>query len=121
MANDSFVHVIDKFLASFMFVMYIWRLASLFQNARPSNFILQLAAFCLALFSFMNSQDAQEAHDIEGFKFWHNMWHIFPLNLILIELHDRFVLGEYDAQSKILIDSDIRRKKKRLCKQHRIN
>mmetsp|Transcript_8198 Transcript_8198/g.12409 ORF Transcript_8198/g.12409 Transcript_8198/m.12409 type:complete len:219 (+) Transcript_8198:82-738(+) len=113
MANDSFVHVIDKLLATFMFVMYLWRLASLFHNARPSNFILQLAAFCLALFSFMNSQDAQEAHDIEGFKFWHNMWHCFPLNLIVIELHDRFVLGEYDALSNSSIDSDLLASKKK--------
>eukprot|EP00588_Corethron_pennatum_P003476 CAMPEP_0194295192 /NCGR_PEP_ID=MMETSP0169-20130528/52823_1 /TAXON_ID=218684 /ORGANISM="Corethron pennatum, Strain L29A3" /LENGTH=112 /DNA_ID=CAMNT_0039044303 /DNA_START=79 /DNA_END=417 /DNA_ORIENTATION=+ len=100
MANDSFIHVIDKFFASFMLIMYLLRLASLFNNARPSNFFLQLAAFCFALFSFMKSQDAQEINEVEGFKFWHNLWHCFPLNLIIIEEYDRFILGKYDAQEE---------------------
>jgi hypothetical protein len=100
MANDSSVHAIDRFFASVMFVMYVWRLASLFNNARPSNFFLQLAAFCFALFSYMNSQDAQELNDKDGFKFWHNLWHCFPLFLIVIEARDRFILGEYDAQEE---------------------
>jgi len=100
MANDSFIHVIDKFFASFMFIMYLWRLASLFNNTRPSNFFLQLAAFCFALFSFMKSQDAQKIDDVEGFKFWHNLWHCFPLNLIIIEGYERFILGKDDAQEE---------------------
>jgi hypothetical protein len=100
MANDSIAHVIDRSFAVIMFAVFLWRLTSLFHFARPSNFFLQLAAFSFAMFCFMNGQDAQEAYDIEGWKFWHNLWHCFPMFLTAIEIHDRYFLGEYDCDSK---------------------
>ena len=100
MTNESIAHVIDRTLAVFMFLAFLWRIMSLFCFARPSNFILQLAAFSFAMFCFMNGQDAQEAYDIEGWKFWHNLWHCFPFIVAAIEVHDRYVLGEYDCDVK---------------------
>jgi hypothetical protein len=46
----------------------------------------------------MNSQeDAQKkAHDVNGFVFWHCLWHIFPFQIICIETYDVYVLGEYN-------------------------
>mmetsp|Transcript_17187 Transcript_17187/g.32532 ORF Transcript_17187/g.32532 Transcript_17187/m.32532 type:complete len:235 (-) Transcript_17187:70-774(-) len=102
MANDSIAHVIDRSFAVIMFAAFLWRITSLFYFARPSNFFMQLAAFSFAMFCFMNGQDAQEAYDIEGWKFWHNLWHCFPFFVAAIEIYDRYFLGEYDCDSKQL-------------------
>ena len=60
MTNESLIHVVDRFMATFMISLYAWKMTAIFYYGRPSFFIAQLCAVTFALFSFMNSQDAQE-------------------------------------------------------------
>jgi hypothetical protein len=100
MTGDTFIHVFDRFMAVFNVTLQFWKLFEIFFHGRPGTFYVQLCAITFAIFSFMNSQDAQEAHDCEGFIFWHNCWHVYPLIGIVIESFDYFYLGDYDAMSK---------------------
>ena len=93
MTNDHVVHVLDRFMATFMAVAYIWKMSALYFYGRPTTFFAQLVSFTFALFAFMNSQDAQETRDVNGFVFWHCLWHIFPFQIICIETYDVYVLG----------------------------
>lgn len=95
MTDDHSVHVIDRVFATFMTVTYSWKMFALYFYARPTTFFIQLAAFSFALFSFMNSQDAQESKDPDGFVFWHNCWHMYPIISSIIESFDMLVLGEH--------------------------
>lgn len=95
MTNDSMIHVVDRVMASVNFALRSWHIAVMYFNIRPSMFYLNLAALSFAAFSFMNSQDAQESLDVEGFYFWHNCWHMYPLICIPLELVDKYVLDEY--------------------------
>lgn len=96
MKNDHAIHVADRILASIMFLSYIWKMSALFFYGRPSTFFGQLSCFAFALFAFMNSQDAQEARDADAFVFWHCLWHIFPFQVMFIEIYDTYVLDEYE-------------------------
>ncbi|GFH56546.1 hypothetical protein CTEN210_13022 [Chaetoceros tenuissimus] len=98
MTLQSPAHVIDKFSASIMFVLYFWRIIDLYKHCRPSNFILQLAAASFAGFCFINAQDAQEAYDRDSWIFYHNLWHCFPLNLTAIQIYHTFILGDYGKE-----------------------
>jgi hypothetical protein len=97
MTNDHVVHVLDRFMATFMAVAYIWKMSALYFYGRPTTFFAQLVSFTFALFAFMNSQDAQETRDVNGFVFWHCLCHIFPFQIICIETYDVYVLGEYNV------------------------
>ncbi len=98
MTNDSMIHVADRAMASMAFALRLWHIAAMYFNCRPSFFYLNLAAVSFAAFSFMNSQDAQESLDTEGFYFWHNCWHMYPLICIPLEIVDRYVLDEYNGR-----------------------
>jgi hypothetical protein len=100
MKNDHISHVIDRGMASILCGAYIWKMIAFYRHGRPSTFFVKFFCFILALFSFMNSQDSQEARDPDGFIFWHNMWHMLPIQMSLIETYDIFVLGEYNAPEK---------------------
>jgi len=99
MTDDTFIHVIDRFMAMVNLAIQSWKVATLFYHARSGTFFCQLCAIIFAAFSFMNSQDAQQAHDPEGFIFWHNMWHIYPFIVFFIECFDFLYLGDYDAMT----------------------
>lgn len=98
MTNESMVHVVDRFMACLNVAFFAWRLSAFYFNARPAIFFSSLAASTFALFSFMNSQDAQESRDRDAFVFWHNLWHLYPFQCILIESYDVSVLGEYECE-----------------------
>mmetsp|Transcript_9450 Transcript_9450/g.13880 ORF Transcript_9450/g.13880 Transcript_9450/m.13880 type:complete len:248 (-) Transcript_9450:1664-2407(-) len=98
MTNDTVFHVIDRFMACTNMILLFGKLAAFYFHSRPSNFYASLASTSFAVLSFMNSQDAQELHDPEGFIFWHNMWHLYPIQCIVIEMYDAFVLGDYDDE-----------------------
>ena len=82
MTNDHVVHVLDRFMATFMAVAYIWKMSALYFYGRPTTFFAQLVSFTFALFAFMNSQDAQETRDVNGFVFWHCLSPYFNLCLL---------------------------------------
>jgi len=88
MTNDSIIHVIDRFMAVINTTLQSLRITLFYLYARPRIFILNLMAFIFAIFSFMKSQDSQQSHDVEGFIFWHNMWHCCPLLGIMIDVYD---------------------------------
>ncbi len=100
MTNDSIVHVVDRFMAVTNLTLQIWKITAISFYGRPKHFYCQLSAVTFAIFCFMNSQDAQEAQDMDGFVFWHNCWHIYPIVCICIEVTDFFYLGDCDASGK---------------------
>jgi len=77
--------------------MELWKIFSMFFYSRKSVFYWQLVSVIFAMSSFINGQNAQLDHNMDGFIFWHNMWHIYPLLCISIQFYDYFVLGEYAA------------------------
>mmetsp|Transcript_16198 Transcript_16198/g.46681 ORF Transcript_16198/g.46681 Transcript_16198/m.46681 type:complete len:160 (-) Transcript_16198:70-549(-) len=97
MTNDSIWHAFDRFMAAPLTVLELWKIATMYPHVRTGTFHAYFLAFCLAIFSFINSQTAQSNHDTVGFAFWHNMWHVYPLAVSVIMSFDFFVLGEYDA------------------------
>lgn len=101
MTKDSNIHVLDRIMALFCFILQIWRLSSLWCHVRTNTFFFHLGAFIFAIFCFMNSQEAQQFHDPDGFIFWHNLWHIYPLLCTLIELYDKFILGEFEVTEEL--------------------
>lgn len=74
----------------------VWKLCTIFYYGRPGTFYVHLCAITFAVTAFFNSQGAQQAHDTNGFIFWHNCWHVYPFLCIIIEGFDYFYLGEYD-------------------------
>lgn len=95
MTKDSYIHVIDRFMALINLSTQTWKVSVLFYHARPATFYCQLCTVTLAIFCFMNSQEAQQDHHPEGFIFWHNLWHCYPFVAIFIECIDYYYFGEY--------------------------
>mmetsp|Transcript_238 Transcript_238/g.297 ORF Transcript_238/g.297 Transcript_238/m.297 type:complete len:218 (-) Transcript_238:2355-3008(-) len=96
MTNDSYVHVIDRFMAIVLFITTFWRIASIAYFQRPSVCYAEFISILFAAFCFMNSQDAQVNEDVNGWIFWHTMWHLYPFIPIAIQCTDRFLLVEYN-------------------------
>lgn len=104
MTNDSVVHVIDRFMANINLSMQMWKLSTYMYYARPGTFYCHLCAITFAIFSFMNSQDAQHEQDREGFIFWHNCWHCYPFVCVVIESFDYYYLGELDEFNEVIVN-----------------
>ena len=65
---------------------------------RPGIYALYLICVCAAVYCFLQSQKAQEALDADGFIFWHNGWHCYPLWSCLVYLLEHYLSrrwGEY--------------------------
>lgn len=96
MTKDSNIHVIDRLMAIINFQLQSWKVLTLTFYGRPSTVFCQFCGIIYAITSFMNSQESQQSLDPDGFIFWHNAWHCYPMIAIFIEIFD-FYLGEYDV------------------------
>lgn len=84
MSNVSLWHVVDRWLACTNMAFQLSELICIYRFTRTGIYMSYLACTFAAVVSFMNSQHAQSALDTEGFIFWHNCWHCFPINLIVV-------------------------------------
>jgi len=48
-----------------------------------------------ALYSFLQSQRCQSELNVNGFLFWHAMWHLYPLTCCIMVPFDVLVLGDF--------------------------
>ena len=55
------------------------KLIALRPYTRPLIYTLYLTCCAAAVFCFTKSQEAQETLNAEGFVFWHNGWHFYPI------------------------------------------
>jgi len=101
MTKDSNIHILDRIMALFCFILQIWRISSLWWHVRANTFFLHLSSFTFAIFCFTNSQNSQQYHDPDGFIFWHNLWHVYPFVCTAIELYDKYVLGDYELPDEM--------------------
>mmetsp|Transcript_10807 Transcript_10807/g.16074 ORF Transcript_10807/g.16074 Transcript_10807/m.16074 type:complete len:245 (-) Transcript_10807:109-843(-) len=103
MTNESIWHVLDRLLASPMSILTLaklvcthWYMPSIFA------FVLDFLAFGFAIMSFTFSQLAQSNHDQEGFIFWHNCWHLYPILKIALFLTDMHIWDGLSAAKEKL-------------------
>lgn len=99
MTVDSYIHTADRLLACPMMVFEICKALTMFPHVRLGTFGLYFASVTFAIFSFIQSSQAQELVDADAFVFWHNCWHVYPLLVSVIMGFDYFVLGEYDREA----------------------
>lgn len=97
MTEDSISHVLDRFLACPLVCFELAKILTMYPHICPMTFTCYAASFICAIFSFLKSQVAQSEEDCEGFIFWHNCWHLYPLVASTLMLCDRYRFGEYDA------------------------
>jgi hypothetical protein len=60
---------------------------------RPITVALYFMATGAAIVSFLHSQEAQRLGDIDGFVFWHGLWHVYPLVAAIVILVDFYSFG----------------------------
>lgn len=54
---------------------------------------LDLCTIWFAIYSFLQSQSAQSRQDWNGYIFWHNCWHSYPVLKSVVHVMDLYVLG----------------------------
>ena len=92
MTQDSYWHVVDRLLAVPLMMLELLKYILLVRHAwyhgqvqsNPHAMPLPLVvlygmAMILAMYSFVQSTQAQTTLDHDGFVHWHTMWHLFPL------------------------------------------
>lgn len=99
MTHDSIYHTIDRFLAFFLLILEVCKIVTMAPHCRRNTFMLYASACAVAVASFFKSQEAQSNEDTDGFVFWHNIWHLYPLFCSVLMSYDYYVLGEYDAMA----------------------
>ena len=88
-------HWIDRLLACPLMALEVCKIITMYPHTRSFFFATYCAATCFAVYSFLQSSAAQDAHDFERFVFWHNCWHVYPLLVAALQLFDTFVLADY--------------------------
>ena len=96
MTDDTYIHTADRLLACPMMVFELCKALTMMPHVRWGTFGLYVASVATAIYSFVQSSQAQEHVDADAFIFWHNCWHVYPLLVSVIMGFDYFVLGEYD-------------------------
>ena len=100
MTHDTYIHTADRLLACPMMVFELAKVITMFPHVRTGTFSLYVLSVSVAVYSFIKSSQAQDNHDANGFIFWHNCWHLYPLVICVIMGYDFFVLGEYDRATR---------------------
>ena len=98
MSNVSLWHIVDRWLACTNLTFHLGELICIYRFTRPCIYASYIACTAAAVVSFLNSQHAQSALDTEGFIFWHNCWHCFPITLIFVCWYENVLnrrWGEY--------------------------
>lgn len=84
MTNVSYWHMVDRWLACFNMAFKLGELMCMYRFTRPVIFASYVGCTATAVVSFLKSQHAQSSLDTDGFIFWHNCWHCFPITLIVV-------------------------------------
>lgn len=98
MTNVSPWHTIDRFLACFMMSLEVVKIIAMRPYTRPVVYLLYLTCCAGAVYCFLKSQEAQKTLSAEGFVFWHNGWHCYPLAataVFFLEMHLNRRWGEH--------------------------
>jgi len=94
--HDHPVHIVDRFSALTMVTLELYRHLAIMPCMRIFPTAAGIAlSLLVALYSFSQSQRCQSEMNVDGFLFWHSMWHLYPLVCGSIEVFDVFFLGEY--------------------------
>lgn len=104
MTSDSIVHCLDRLLACPLMALEIVKIFVMYEHVSTSMFVAYCMATCLAVFSFLQSSAAQDVSDGDGFIFWHNCWHTYPLVVSTIQLGECYFknyCAEDAAEQKI--------------------
>lgn len=100
MTQDTYIHTADRLLACPMMLFELAKVITMIPHVRTGTFALYVSSVATAIYCFMKSSQAQDNHDANGFIFWHNCWHTYPLMICVIMGYDFFVLGEYDKATR---------------------
>ena len=100
MDRDSFFHVADRYFAVPLVFVELCKLLIMFQYVRPLFLFLYVSAFAFAIYSHQLSSMCQTAKDLNGFIFWHNMWHLFPIFESVITFIDIRLFPECESNEK---------------------
>mmetsp|Transcript_14568 Transcript_14568/g.19921 ORF Transcript_14568/g.19921 Transcript_14568/m.19921 type:complete len:266 (-) Transcript_14568:1102-1899(-) len=99
MTNDSIWHTLDRCVAVPLFLCELIKIWLMIPHTRRGVMTTYTSSTAIALLSFMMSQRSQKELNTDGFVFWHNMWHMYPIVCSIIMSVDKFVLDEYDPQA----------------------
>ena len=100
MNKSSIVHAVDRFLALPLCLLELLKIISILKYSKQEKHFLWAysTAFCIAIYSFIQSQSAQTQKDLDGFIFWHCMWHMYPLLAIGIVSIERALSNAKDLK-----------------------
>ncbi|KAL9187730.1 hypothetical protein ACHAXT_006108 [Thalassiosira profunda] len=100
MTNVSLWHTVDRFVACVMMSLEIAKMVALRPYTRPLIYLVYLCCVGGAAFCFLKSQGAQQTLNADGFVFWHNGWHLYPIVqtvVYMIEIGVNQRWGEYHS------------------------
>ena len=102
MHKDSTYHVYDRILANpLMFLQLIKTLLTvLYSKQHILLSTCEITSFFSAGVLFYLSQAAQSQIDLDGFIFWHCLWHCYPLILIVLTITAKRMELSMDEDSK---------------------
>merc|ERR1712183_438914 len=85
MNKSSIFHAIDRFLAMPLCALELIKIILLLRYSKQKKCYLWAygISFFMAIYSFIQSQGAQTNKNVDGFIFWHCMWHLYPLAAIM--------------------------------------
>lgn len=91
MEDDSVVHVLDRGLAMIGMLLELMKVCLLWRHQRKGFFCHVYTLLCLwAIYNFGQSQHAQSIQDADGFIWYHNFWHTYPLLAFLWTGYDYY-------------------------------
>lgn len=96
MTNNSLIHVFDRLLAMPNFIIETLKILYSYNFVRSETFLISVSCLPLACFFFLKSSEAQVAQDVDGFIFWHNMWHLIPLTTVPLHIVEYMIRGELE-------------------------
>ncbi len=73
---------------------------------RPLIYILYLTCCGVAIFCFFKSQEAQQSLNADGFVFWHNGWHLYPVTGSIVHLLDCYLNQRWADHYSFDFDAD---------------
>ena len=116
MSNDSIVHVLDRITATPAMGLEVGKLVSMLYHGDDGRLtvILYLSAIFMALYSFGQSQLAQQTVNRDAFVLWHTLWHLYPIVASIIIAMDHHVFSSFviHCETKPTLGNKIPKKSK---------
>ena len=97
MSNDSIVHVLDRITATPAMGLEVGKLVTMIYHGEEGRLtvILYVSAIFMALYSFGQSQIAQQNVNQDAFVVWHTLWHLYPIAASIIVIMDWHVFSSF--------------------------